>query len=134
MYLKRFSFAPMFLFLLAITIIGCVPTQAPTPTQPILVDSFFSGSAFLDVNGNGQIDPEDTPVANATFYIEMNGVKAFIETTDEKGYAFIIIPGGVEYPVKVGMEAPTDNTLKLITPSEITVSTSSSVQFLFSSK
>lgn len=114
---------------------SCAPTQTVvTPTQPILVDSFFSGYAYLDANGNEQIDPEDTPVANATFYVEMNGTKAFIETTDEKGYAFIIIPGGVEYPINVGMEAPQDSTLKLITPSEVTLSTSGSVQFLFSSK
>ena len=87
------------------------------------------------MNGNGQIDPEDTPVVNATFYVELNGVKAFGDTTDETGNAFILIPGGVKYPVNVSMEAPKDSTLKLITPSTVTVSVSTgAVQFLFSSK
>jgi len=123
-------------FAIMILLIATTSCTTPTPTPDVrpIVDSFFSGYAYLDTNGNEQIDSEDTPVANATFYVEMNGVKAFIETTDEKGYAFIIIPGSVEYPVNVGMEAPKDSTLKSITSSEVIVSTSDSVQFLFSSK
>ena len=116
--------------LLFVIITGCSakPTEAP-----ILPDSVFSARALLDANGNGQIDSEDTPVANATFYVEIKDVKAFGDTTDDTGNAFILIPGGVEYPVKVSMEAPKDSTLKLITPSPVTVSASTeTVQFLFS--
>lgn len=118
-------------FLLAMAGPGCTGKA----TEPVLADSAFSGQAFLDVNGNGTIDPEDTPVVNATFYVELNGVKAFGDATDETGNAFILIPGGVKYPVNVSMEAPKDSTLKLITPSTVTVSASTgTVQFLFSSK
>ncbi|MFT3892593.1 MAG: hypothetical protein QM730_13230 [Anaerolineales bacterium] len=116
--------------LLFITITGC--SAKPTET-PVLADSAFSAQAFLDVNGNGQVDPKDTPVVNATFYVEINGVKAFGDATDENGSAFILIPGGVKYPVKVSMEAPKDSALKLISPSPVTVSASTGdVQFLFS--
>jgi hypothetical protein len=106
------------------------------PTEPrVLADSAFSGRALLDINGNGRIDSEDTPIENATFSVELDGVKVFSETTDETGSAFILIPGGVEYPVNVVMEAPEDSTLKPITPSTVAVSEGiSSTQFLFSSE
>ena len=123
------------IILLTAVVTGCVSTASSTATDPVLADSVFSGQAFLDVNGNGQIDSADTPVVNATFYVELDGVKAFGDTTDETGNAFILIPGGVKYPVKVSIAAPKDSTLKLITPSTVTVSASTgAVQFLFSSK
>jgi hypothetical protein len=126
---RQLTFTVISIFLLATT--GC----AGKATEPVLSDSAFSGQALLDANGNGQIDAEDTPIENATFYVELDGVKAFGDTTDETGNAFIIVPGGVKYPVKVSMEAPKDSTLKLITPSTVTVSASTGiVQFLFSSK
>ena len=125
------------LFLVIAVAAGCASPQSEsvsTPTVRVLADAFFSAQALPNANGNGQIDSEDTPVANATFYVEMNGVKVFSDTTDETGNAFIIIPGGVEYPVNVIMEAPTDSTLKSITPSTVTLSTAAgTVQFLFSS-
>ncbi|HET8580104.1 MAG TPA: hypothetical protein VFL31_03820 [Nitrospiraceae bacterium] len=101
----------------------------------VLADSAFSGTALLDANDNGQIDSEDTPVEGATFYVEIDGLKAFRATTDETGYAFILVPGGVEYPVNIVMKAPEDSGLKPITPSTVTVSGGiSSAQFLFSSE
>ena len=123
------------IIILLIAATGCAPTptQMPTPTEPVLADSFFSGRALLDANGNGQIDSEDTPIANATFHVEINGVKVFGDATDETGNAFILVPGGVKYPVDVSMEAPKDSALKLITPSSVTVSApAGTVQFLFS--
>lgn len=120
-----------FFFLLLITMAGCAPR--PTPAQPVLADAAFSAQALLDVNANGRIDSEDTPVDRAVFYVEINGTRAFGDTTDETGNAFILIPGGVEYPVNVGMESPEGSTLKLITPSTVSVSASTgTVQFLFS--
>jgi hypothetical protein len=108
----------------------------PTPTEPVLADSFFSGRALLDANGNGQIDSEDTPITNATFHVEINGVKVFGDATDETGNAFILIPGGVKYPVDVSMEAPKDSALNIIEPSKITLkeATGETITFLFSSK
>ena len=111
---------------------GC---SAPPAEPRVLADSAFSGTALLDANGNGQIDPEDTPIEGATFSVEWDGVKVFSETTDEKGYAYILIPGGVDYPVNVVMEAPEDSGLKPITPSMVSVYVGiSSTKFLFSSE
>ncbi|MEP7137277.1 MAG: hypothetical protein ABI904_20300 [Chloroflexota bacterium] len=126
----------IFKLTLIILLIAATTGCSAKPTEsPILADSAFSAQALLDANGNGQIDSEDTPVPNAAFYVEVNGIKAFGDSTDETGNAFIIIPGGVKYPVDVSMEAPQDSTLKLITPSTVSVSASTgTVQFLFSSK
>ena len=121
----------LFVMLLLLTA-GC----SATPTEPrVLADSAFSGYAFIDVNGNGEIDSEDIPIEGAMFSVEWDGLKVFSETTDETGYAFILIPGGVEYPVNLVMEAPNDSLLKPITPSTVSVSGGmSSAQFLFSSE
>ena len=125
--------------LMLTTIVACASLRAEpisTPTAPmILADAAFSGQALLDANGNREIDSEDTPIENAMFYVELDGVKVFGDATDETGNAFILIPGGVEYPVNIIMEAPGDRSLKPITPSTVTLSESAgATQFLFSSE
>ena len=120
-------------FLLSL-LTGCnIPTAMPT-VQPI-VDSFFSGYAFLDVNANGELDLEDTPLENAAFIVTLQFGGEVGALTDKTGYAFIVAPGGVDYPVTMRMEPPKDSTLKLIGPSEITHELANeSPKFLFSSK
>lgn len=122
--------------LLPVVLTGCAskPTSpvATTPTIQVLADSFFSGYAFLDVNGNSEIDSEDTPVANATFIVTLQGGAEVGDITDETGNAFITIPGGVDYPVTLHMEPPKDSTLKLIRPSSITFPSNEPAKFLFS--
>lgn len=125
----------IFLLLLLIPT-GCAPTSSATPTEEVLIDSFFSGTALLDANGNGQIDSEDTPVENATFVVALQGGAEFGGFTDKIGHAFVTIPGAVDYPVTLRMEAPKDTTLKLMGPSTISFSpaTGQDTTFLFSSK
>lgn len=119
--------------LLLIGISACSPT--PTPA-PILADAAFSCLAYLDTNGNGEIDDTDTPVVGATFYVEYQGVKGFMDTTDETGNAYILIPGGMEYPVTVGIDAPKDSGLRVVGSATaiITPETGSTTRFLFTSK
>jgi hypothetical protein len=128
----------LFPLLLLVMVSGCAskPTSpaSTTPTIQVLADSFFSGYALLDANGNGEIDSEDTPVENATFIVTLQGGGEVGDTTDEAGNAFITIPGGVEYPVTLRMEVPKDSTLKLIGPSSITFPSDEPARFLFSSK
>jgi hypothetical protein len=119
--------------LLIATIAGCnLPT--PTPTIQPIVDAFFSGYALLDVNGNGEIDSEDTPIENATLIVTLQGGFETGGMTDKTGFAFITIPGGVDYPVTLHMEAPKDSSLKLIGPSSITYPSDEPKKFLFTSK
>lgn len=122
-----------------IVLAGCTPisTQNPTPppTEFIHVHSYFSGYAFLDANGKGDLDADDTPVANTTFIVTLQGGTEFGDQTDETGYAFITIPADVEYPVTVRMEVPKDSGLKLIGPSEVIfTSGDESPKFLFISE
>ena len=122
------------ILILLISITSCAP-KAATPTVQAIVDSFFSGYAYLDVNGNGELDSEDTPVENATFIVTLQFGGEVGAFTDRTGYAFIVAPGGVDYPVTMRMEPPKDSTLKLIGPSEITHELADeSPKFLFSSE
>jgi hypothetical protein len=126
----------IFMFSLA----GCalIPGQkhTPTPTELIHVHSFFSAYAFLDTNDNGQFDPSDTPIRDATLIVVLPGGTEFGDQTDDTGNAFITIPADVAYPVTLRMEAPKDSTLKPIEPSAVVLSEASGepIQFLFSSR
>lgn len=120
--------------ILAVLLISCTP-QPATPTIQPIVDSFFSGYAFLDVNGNGELDSEDAPVENAAFIVTLQFGGEVGAFTDKDGYAFIVVPGGADYPVKMRMEPPENSTLKLIGPSEIIHELADeSPKFLFSSE
>lgn len=123
------------MLILLLFIMGCT-FLSPTPTPDIrpIVDAFFSGYAYLDVNGNGVIDSEDTPIENATLIVTLQGGFETGGLTDKTGYAFITIPGGVDYPVTLRMEAPKDSNLKLIGPSSVTYPSDEPTEFLFTSK
>jgi hypothetical protein len=54
------------------------------------------------------------------------------DATDEKGNAFITIPGGVDYPVTLRMEPPKDSNLKLIGPTSVNYPSDTPAKFLFS--
>ena len=130
----RFAVSILSIPVLAMVMLSCAPTPTTPTIQPI-VDSFFSGYAFLDVNGNGELDSEDTPVENAAFIVTLQFGGEVGALTDKTGYAFIVAPGGVDYPVTMRMEPPEDSTLKLIGPSELIHELADEApKFLFSSK
>ena len=121
------------IILLLSILMSCAPT--PTPTVQAIVDSFFSGYAYLDVNGNGELDSEDTPVEGATFIVTLQFGGEVGGITDKTGYAFIVAPGGVDYPVRMRMEPPKDSNLRLIGPSEVIHELADeNPKFLFSAK
>ena len=124
-----------FLLIFAFGISACNPiTQTPTPV--ILADSFFSGYAFVDVNGNEEIDPADTPLKDAIFIVQLEGGAQFGALTDENGNAFVTIPAAVQYPVTLMMKPPKDSALILIGPASIVLQETASekASFLFASK
>ncbi|GMV33816.1 MAG: hypothetical protein DCC59_05070 [Chloroflexi bacterium] len=124
-----------FLILTTAMLAGCTAPAPVTPTARVLADSAFSASAYLDANFNGELDAKDTPLEGATFYVALDGVKAFAATTDKDGYAFILIPSSMDYPVMLGMDPPKDSGLKVIGPSEVAYNISDEFpKFLFSSK
>ncbi|MEB2334513.1 MAG: hypothetical protein OZ914_09405 [Anaerolineaceae bacterium] len=110
--------------------------SSATPTPQPLADSAFSGYAFIDSNFNGQLDAEDAPLEGAMFSVEINGVKAFGAITDKNGYAFILIPSSVDFPVTLSMEAPKESNLDYAGFSEVIVHslTEEPPKFLFIAK
>ncbi|MEW6287971.1 MAG: hypothetical protein AB1509_17310 [Chloroflexota bacterium] len=123
----------LMIWFVALTALTACGTGVRATTPAPLTDTFFSAQALLDVNGNGQIDEEDAPIAGATFIVALPGGAEFGAQTDESGKAFVTIPASVEYPVTARMEAPKDSALNIIEPSVITLKepTGETIQFLF---
>jgi hypothetical protein len=124
-----------FIVIIALGLSACT-ALSPTPTPAILADSFFSGYAYLDTNGNGQIDSADTPLKDAIFIVQLESGAEFGGNTDEKGNAFVTIPAAVQYPVTLFMKPPKDSGLKLLGPSSIILQEPANEKnsFLFTSK
>jgi acetyl esterase/lipase len=99
-----------------------------TPTSAVMADSFFSGYAYIDANGNKQIDESDPPLPGATFTL-----MGFGDMTDDQGHAFIVIPGGWDQPVIAKMAPPQDGGYTLIGPVHVTLHSpnNTSARFLF---
>ena len=111
--------------LLATACRGPIPA---TPTPHILADTFFSGKAYLDVNGNQEIDATDLPLAGAQYVVA--GWRA---STDSNGYATVVIPGGWDQPVVAHMAPPEGSDYVLIGPGEVILQNrdKTSAEFLF---
>ncbi len=118
----------------ALALAACNAIATPTPAP--LVDSVFSGYAFLDANGNGHVDAGDTPLKDAVFIVQLKAGAEFGGVTDAEGYAFILVPGGVQYPVVLRMEPPKGSTYTLVGPSSIVRNSAAGekAEFLFRSK
>jgi hypothetical protein len=124
-----------FMVIIALGLSACT-ALSPTPTPAILADSFFSGYAYLDTNGNGQIDSADTPLKDAIFIVRLESGAEFGGNTDENGNAFVTIPAAVQYPVTLFMKPPKDSGLTLLGPSSIILQEPASEKnsFLFTAK
>jgi acetyl esterase/lipase len=86
----------------------------PTPSPLVYADTAFSGYAFVDSNGDGELGAEDAPLEGARFTL-----MGFGGLTDANGYAFILIPGGWDQPVTARMAPPEGSTYVLISPAEV---------------
>ena len=119
---------------------GQTPTPTPKPTskpaQKVLADTFFYGHAYVDANGNGEIDPEDPGLKGALFQVALTGGLGNSAKTGTDGSAFIVIPGGVSkagWPVRARMNPPPDTDYEWVGPAEIVLDyPETSVDFLFS--
>ena len=96
-----------------------------------MADAFFSGRAFVDTNGNGQIDPTDPPLKGAILTVtDTRGASSGI--TDDEGRATAWFPGGgVQYPVTIRVKPPKDSAYAVIGPSEVVLQKGTSADFLF---
>jgi hypothetical protein len=103
-----------------------------TPSAEILSDSFFSGHALIDSNGNGTADDSDMPLQGALFTAtDARGANGG-GFTDKDGSAQAWWPGESHYPVTLHMEPPEGSSLVIIGPSDVILEEfSSSATFLF---
>lgn len=105
--------------MLLLTACTGLSTPALTLTPQPFADVTFSGCAYLDENGNGQVDPQDPGLEGLTFT-----ALGWSDRTSEDGCAFVLIPGGVPdhlWPVVVRMELPEGAPYEPVGPTEITV-------------
>lgn len=107
-----------------------IPVGATTPTPRIHVTTLFFGRAYVDANGNGQIDPSDPPLAGAMFTArDARGVVASGITASD-GHATASIPDVAVRPITLQMQPPKGSSYILIGPQEI-VGADVSSSFLF---
>ena len=109
-------------------------TKQPTPeeTVPVLADSFFYGKAYIDKNGNGQIDPDDPPLEGALFTATDARGASGGGWTDSKGSAMAWWPSDSQYPITVQMQPPEGSAYTIIGRDQIVLQEwETSAEFLF---
>lgn len=107
------------LALLLLLALACALPGQATPTPAILVDSFFSGYAYLDANGDGLLDESDPPLKGAICTAtDARGIGSGGVTGDD-GYAMIWWPASSEYPVTIRCAPPDGSPLTLVGPQEV---------------
>ena len=122
---------PVILLLLLFTTLACNLTSAldsSTATPMILADTFFSGHAFIDANGNGELDDGDSPLEGALFTCS-----GFGGETGADGVAVVTIPGGWDKPVEAQMAPPSGSDYTLTGPTVVTLQSPANTRadFLF---
>ena len=120
----------------AVILLACaLPTTVPTLTRtppPVMGDAFFFGRVFVDMNGNGQIDPTDSPLKGAVFTATDARGASSGGITDDQGRATAWFPGGgVKYTVTLRSRPPKDSAYTVIGPSEVVLQKGTSADFLF---
>lgn len=100
----------LILVVLALLLAACGRSTSSPPTPAVMGDSNFSGCAYLDANGNGEIDDQDTPIGEMKFTITLSKGAGFGAVTSKKdGCASVLIPSALSetsWPVMARMEAP----------------------------
>jgi acetyl esterase/lipase len=119
------------LALFLLTTLACNLTtsrKSVNPTPVILADTFFSGYAFIDTNGNGELDDGDQPLEGARF-----SCAGFGDETGTDGVAVVVIPGGWDRSVEAQMAPPSGSGYTLVSPAVVTLQspTKTRADFLF---
>ena len=90
-------------------------------TPEVYADAFFTGCAYVDANGNGEIDAEDGELEGATLIVFLSIGAEFRART--AGYcATTVVPGGLgedAWPVTLRMEPPEDTGYESLSPAEV---------------
>ena len=88
-----------------------VPHGTVTPLPEVVGDTFFTGCAYLDKNGNGAIDAEDALLGGLTFVVTLAGGDEFSTETSESHCALATVPAALPreaWPVIARMDLAED--------------------------
>ena len=122
------------MMLCVVVLVACA-APAPKTTRtplPVMADAFFFARVFVDTNGNGQIDPTDSPLKGAVFTATDARGASSGGITDDQGRATAWFPGGgVKYPVTLHIRPPKDSAYTVIGPSEVVLQKGTSANFFF---
>ena len=122
----------------SISVMGGNAAPTPAPSAALVeADAFFFGCAYVDSNGDGQLDSDDVLLEDAVLTITTAGDAGFSGYTSASGCATVIIPGGDGdlYPVIAQMAAHNDGDYTLIGPAEMQLEyPESSASFLFTAE
>ncbi len=119
--------------LLVLTATACSQAQRslPTPT-PVLTPTHtgevvqgeipFGGYAFVDANGNGDIDSTDLPLEGAKFIVVLGGGQSS-SFTYASGYALITfgLSGATQFTATLCMEPPENSGYTLVGPAQVVI-------------
>ncbi len=104
----------------SLALAACSPFPPPTSTPPAPPgDTFFFGQAFVDANGNGQIDAADTLLPGAVFIAWDARGAEFGGVTNAEGRAVVSFPGRSVYPVTLRLQPPAGSAFVLVGPAEV---------------
>jgi hypothetical protein len=129
--------------LVVVLLASCASAQPPPPSETVvplqaMSDTFFSGCAHLDLNSNGEIDPDEPLLGGMTFAVTLPGGGGFGADTSEGECAFIVVPASLPaeaWPVLARMTVPDGAAYNLIGPPEVRLDyPETRADFLFSAK
>jgi hypothetical protein len=119
--------------LLALAVAACsqaqrslpAPTPVPTPAGTGEVsqgDISFGGYAFVDANGNGDLDPTDLPLEGARFIVVL-GRGQSSSFTNASGSASIMfgLSGSAQFSATLFMEPPDGSGYTLVGPDQVVI-------------
>jgi|GEM_PF-1536169 len=129
----RCSLPLLILMLFLFPLLACnltVQQNGSTATPIMMADTFFFGHAFVDANGNGELDASDPPLAGARF-----ACAGFGGESGADGVATVVIPGSWDKPVEAQMSPPSGSDYTLIGPAVVTLQSpgTTRAEFLFAS-
>lgn len=134
-------FKHLMVFLLLIGAITACHRANPASTPEVLADTFFFGHGYIDTNQNSELDPDDPPLADASFNVmtqvttNNNERVGFGASTSTDGAATIVVPGGLteeSWPITVRMEPPAGSLYERLGPADVTLTyPQTTADFLF---
>ena len=109
------------LSILVILLVSCANASPSVSPEP-MADTFFSGCAYIDQNGNDALDSGEPLLGGFTFTITLAGGAGFGAETAEGQCATIIVPSALtedSWPVNARISIPEGSGYEAIGSTEV---------------